>query len=61
MKCYDIRTNSRKQYHKEHMTNSVEKMHVDVGAENESYLYPLLIKCPSIISTPPSNVLKIRL
>ena len=32
-KCYDVRTNSRKQYHKEHMMNSVEKMHVDVGAE----------------------------
>ena len=33
MKCYDVRTNSRKQHHKEHMMNSVEKMHVAVGAE----------------------------
>ena len=33
MKCYDVRTNPPKQYHKEHMMNSVEKMHVDVRAE----------------------------
>ena len=33
MKCYDVRTNSCKLYHKEHMMKSVEKMHVDVGAE----------------------------
>ena len=31
MKCCDVRTNSLKQYHKECMKNSVEKMHVDVG------------------------------
>ena len=32
MKCCDARTNSLKQYHKECMKNSVEKIHVDVGA-----------------------------
>ena len=32
MKCCDVRTNSLKQYHKECMKNSVEKMHVDVRA-----------------------------
>ena len=32
MKCCDIRAYSLKQYHKECMTNSVEKIHVDVGA-----------------------------
>ena len=33
MKCYDVRTDSHEQYHKEYMMNSVEKMHVDVGTE----------------------------
>ena len=32
MKCCDVKTNSLQQYHKECMKNSVEKMHVDVGA-----------------------------
>ena len=32
IKCCDVRTNSLKQYHKECMKNSVENMHVDVGA-----------------------------
>ena len=32
MKCCDVKTNSLKQYHKECMKNSVEKMHVDFGA-----------------------------
>ena len=32
MKCCDVTTNSLKQYHKECMKNSVEKMHVDAGA-----------------------------
>ena len=32
MKCCDVRTNSLKQYHKECMKNSVEKIHVDAGA-----------------------------
>ena len=32
MKCCDVRTNFLKQYHKECMKNSVEKMHVDAGA-----------------------------
>ena len=31
MKCCDVRTNSLKQYHKECLKNSVEKVHVDVG------------------------------
>ena len=30
MKCCDVATNLLKQYHKEWMTNSVEKMHVVV-------------------------------
>ena len=32
-KFCDVRTNSLKQYHKECMKNSVEKMHVDAGAK----------------------------
>ena len=32
MNCGDVRTNSLKQYHKERMKNSVEKMYVDVKA-----------------------------
>ena len=32
MNCGDVRTNSLKQYHKECMKNSVEKMYVDVKA-----------------------------
>ena len=32
MKYCDVRTNSLKQYHKECMKNSVEKMNVDAGA-----------------------------
>ena len=32
MKFGDVRTNLLKQYHKECMKNSVEKMHVDAGA-----------------------------
>ena len=31
MKCCDVRTNSLKQYHKECMKNSKEKMRVNVG------------------------------
>ena len=33
MKCCDVKTYSLKQYHKECMKNSVEKMYVDVGVQ----------------------------
>ena len=32
MECCDVRTNSLQQYHRECIKNSVEKMHVDIGA-----------------------------
>ena len=32
MECCDVRTNSLKKHHRECTKNSVEKMHVDVGA-----------------------------
>ena len=47
MKCCDVRTNSLKQYHRECMENSVEKMHVDVGAER--------LKRVKTLSTSTSN------
>ena len=39
MKCCDVRTNSFKQYHKECMMNSVEKMHVDIEALRVNTLF----------------------
>ena len=44
MKCCDVRTNSLKQYHGECMKNSVERMHVDVGAERLKGLKHFLLQ-----------------
>ena len=38
MECCDVRTNSLKQYHRECTKNSVEKMHVDVGASRITHM-----------------------
>ena len=32
MECLDVLTDSPKWYHKKHVENSVENMHVDIGA-----------------------------